>query len=248
MTIGIASLLACIGLRPAMAQVDPLGGLLDAVARTEAPGATQVGLAVRGSQRRGDFPVGLTASRCYVVSIVTTAPGRRVALVLWTPDGRQVAEAKPRLGSASLRHCASFSGPYRAQARIDGKGNYLASAYLLDATVPPVEGGMVSVFGPAESYLPPPLTPPPLTSAYPPPPLLPALPSRRGASDEEIERTVCTSSSDCGPDEFCKMTSEGDKVCMGNGKRRRGEGCKSSIECAYGLSCKDRGDDYLICK
>jgi len=251
----------CAAAGPALAQLDPLPAALEQLVRTNAAGAVPLGAPVRGTLSHTDWSIGLSATSCYVFTAVGGPSTKRLSLVLRAPDGRLVAEQKPRAASASLRHCASWSGPYQVQARIEGKGPYLTGVYTLSAN-----GG---------SYPPPPIVPAPSLPALvgapsypthalvPPPPVVYVPPSAQPVyvtpsvqpvyvpapiyvpGGHSRAQLACSSSNDCGHGEFCRETSYGDRVCMGHG--RHGDACSSSIDCGFGLFCKDRGDDYMIC-
>jgi hypothetical protein len=139
---------------PALAQ-DPMEHQADMQVYAMAPDAQRVLPFFRGAEKKTDYQTILEAGKCYWFSGVGGPGVKKLALYLWGPDNKRVADHKSPNPMSTMAHCAMVSGMFKFQAKIDGAGPYVVGVYA--------KGG------------PPPGAVPPPPQAPPPPPPKPAV-------------------------------------------------------------------------
>lgn len=114
----------------ASAQGDPMEQLATQQALAQAPGAQLVQPFFHGAGEKTDWQIMLDAGKCYWFSGVSNGPVKKLAMYLWEPGKwLRVADVKSTSGAATLAHCATVSGMYRFQAKIEGSGTYTIGAF-----------------------------------------------------------------------------------------------------------------------
>jgi hypothetical protein len=132
----------------ALAQGDPMEGFAKQQAMAQAPGAELVQPYFHGAGEKTDWQIMLDGGRCYWFSGVSSGPVKKLAMYLWEPGKwLRVADVKSTSGTATLAHCATVSGMYKFQAKIEGSGTYVIGAFA-KAAPKQVETPVVEKKGP----------------------------------------------------------------------------------------------------
>jgi hypothetical protein len=114
--------------------VDLLGQSVDQQAAISAPGQRRAGDFLRGFADRnnghGDFFVPLDAGRCYTFVGLGGAGVEELALFLWAPNNKRVADVKARGPMATMAYCVALPGPHHLQAKVHrGMGELRVGVY-----------------------------------------------------------------------------------------------------------------------
>lgn len=107
-----------------------LGAQVDAEANVQAAGAQRVGEHFAGTNE-ADWSTMLEAGKCYWLVGVGGEGVRELELFLWDPRKSRVADSKPKSHKATIGHCATQTGMYRFQGKVDeGKGDFKVGLYV----------------------------------------------------------------------------------------------------------------------
>ena len=262
---GLAFLLLAVCTPAAAAPAPSLSGSVEQQVQALAPGARRVGAFIEGSASRA-FTSELKAGMCYFVS-ARAADARRISISLAEPDGFRVAESRPGGVTAMLAYCPPFSGSFRTQIKLEGRGVYAVGIFERSMSAPP----------------------PPLVGAPSPPPPVVAAPAptvmnvtvthaapppqecRMGSDGMNVCGYNCMLGSSgryyCSsyPDGRCALNSDGTYTCPGrpmyrdaiivpvgggssqSQKGQRNDPCSNNLDCGFGLFCREDSDGYKMC-
>jgi hypothetical protein len=129
---------------PPAAAVPDLGQYCDKDAAIAAKGAKRTGEFFEGSGNsigrddRQDYTIQMDNGKCYWM-IACGEAGRdgedgkikALYLYLWGPDNKRITEAKSTSSNPMIGHCATLTGMYKLQAKINsGSGKYKLGVYV----------------------------------------------------------------------------------------------------------------------
>jgi hypothetical protein len=120
----------CLGFSGgAMAQQHPLEAAAAAQVRPQAPDAQLAAPFFHGMGKKTDWQVMLEAGKCYWFSGVAGVEGKKLALYLWSPDGKRVTDSRQPVTAATMAHCAMVSGMYKMEAKTEKETESVVGIY-----------------------------------------------------------------------------------------------------------------------
>ena len=130
----------------ALADSDPLEAMAAQQAAAQAPDAKMIAPFFKGDAPRTDWNILLEENQCYWFSAVAEGKVKAVALYLWGPDGKRLAEGKAKKNdSVTMAYCTFASGMHKFQAKVAGKARYVVGVF---SKVAPKQSAVPMVKGP----------------------------------------------------------------------------------------------------
>jgi hypothetical protein len=119
---------------PAPVAVD-LAAMIEAEAKSTAPGATRVGELFAGSAEKSDWFTALKPGQCYwFIGVGEPGEVKELYLYLWDSSNTRMTDSKSVSNKAVLGHCAKTAGMYKFQAKVNsGSGAYKVGVYVKPA-------------------------------------------------------------------------------------------------------------------